>query len=430
MALHPGDQIELAIEKPAAGGRMLARHEGQVILVQGVIPGERVRARIGRVERQLAFADAVEVLTPSSDRCEAAVDLACGGCLYAHISYERQRALKAEVVHDAFGRLGRIEVASPAVAASPETGYRMRARLHVRGDRIGFYREGTHDLCDAAATRQLDDRAIDAAARAVEAFTATGLSLSVVELTENIAGSERVMHTIPAAGSDLSQQALDDALAAGGLTGCTGRSAAGITRTAGIPVVTDPLAVLTGGAARAGVLERHAESFFQANRYLLPALVRAVVEAIPGEGTVLDLYAGVGLFSVSLAASGRKHLTAVEGDRTSGKDLKRNAAAYAGDLQVVVASVEDYLLRRNPRAQTIVVDPPRTGMSREAIQSIVHVRAGRIVYVSCDPATMARDARRLLDGGYELQSLQAFDLFPNTPHVESLGVFVRRAAGA
>ena len=405
---------------------MLARHEGQVILVQGGIPGERVRARIGRVERQLAFADAVEVITPSPDRREAAVDLACGGCLYAHVGYERQRALKAEVVRDAFARLGRIEVALPAVAASPENAYRMRARLHVRGDRIGFYREGTHDLCDAAATGQLDNRAVDAAARAVSALTAAGSSLSAVELTENIAGSERVVHAIPAEGSDISERALDGALAAGELSGCTGRSAQGIMRTAGIPVVNDPLAVLTSGAAPAGALQRHAESFFQANRYLLPALVQAVMNAVPADGTVLDLYAGVGLFSVCLAASGRKPLTAVEGDRTSGKDLKRNAATYAGDLQVVVASVEDYLLRRHPRAETIVVDPPRTGMSREAMQSIVRIRAGRIIYVSCDPATMARDARRLLDGGYELKSLEAFDLFPNTPHVESLGVFVRR----
>jgi 23S rRNA (uracil1939-C5)-methyltransferase len=152
VAVNPGDQVELAIEKPAAGGRMLARHEGRVILVQGAIPGERVRARIGRVEKQLAFAETVDVIDPSADRREPAVDLACGGCLYAHIGYERQRALKAEVVRDAFARLGRIEVAAPVVAASPETAYRMRARLHVRGDRIGFYREGTHDLCDAAAT--------------------------------------------------------------------------------------------------------------------------------------------------------------------------------------------------------------------------------------------------------------------------------------
>jgi len=424
VALHAGDQIELAIEKPAAGGRMLARHERQVILVQGGIPGERVRARIGRVERQLAFADTIDVLEASADRRSPGVDPACGGCLYAHIQYERQRALKGEVVRDAFGRLGRIVVAAPAVAASPERGYRMRARLHVRGDRVGFYREGTHDLCDAAPTGQLADRAIESAARAVQSLTAAGSAVSAVELTENIAASERVLHVIPAENADLTLDALDAAAAAGGLTGCTGRSRGGEMRTAGIPVVSDPLSALTGGAAAQGTLERHAESFFQANRFLLPSLVDAVMRAVPADGAVLDLYAGVGLFSVCLAAAGRKRLSAVEGDRTSGKDLARNAAPY-GALRVSIDSVEEYLARHKPRAATVLVDPPRTGMSREAMRAIVAICADRVIYVSCDPATMARDARRLLDGGYDLASLQAFDLFPNTPHVESLGVFVR-----
>jgi 23S rRNA (uracil1939-C5)-methyltransferase len=421
--------VELAIEKPAAGGRMLARHEGQVVLVQGGIPGERVRARIGRVERQLAFAETVEVLEPSGDRRQSAMDPACGGCLYAHIDYDRQRLLKAELVRDAFRRLGRITIDLPAVAPSPERGYRMRARLHVRGDRIGFYREGTHELCDAAATGQMDDGALAAAARAVESLAAAHVRLSAVELTENIAADERVLHVLPAEGSVLSDRAVDDAMAAGGLTGCTGQSA-GVSRTSGVPVVTDPLSVLTGGAAVDGSLQRHVESFFQANRYLLPDLVKTVMAAIPPDGAVLDLYAGVGLFSVCLAACGRSRLTAIEGDRTSGRDLSRNAAAYPNALRVAVASVEDHLLKRRPKAATILVDPPRTGMSREALQAIIAVGATRIVYVSCDPATMARDARRLLDGGYELTSLEAFDLFPNTPHVETLGVFVRAAAKA
>jgi 23S rRNA (uracil1939-C5)-methyltransferase len=425
VSLNTGDQIDLAIEKPAAGGRMLARHEGQVILVQGGIPGERVRARVGRVERQLAFADTIDVLEASADRRSSDADLSCGGCLYAHIGYERQRALKSEVVGDAFKRLGRIEIEPPAVAASPERGYRMRARLHVRGDRVGFYREGTHELCDAAKTGQLDDRAIESATRAVQSLAAAGCPLSAVELTENIAATERVLHAIAAENADLTVAALNAALAAGGLTGCTGLSRGGEMRTSGIPVVSDPLPVLTGGTATEGALERHAESFFQANRFLLPGLVEAVTHAIPADGAVLDLYAGVGLFSVCLAASGRTRLSAVEGDRTSGKDLTRNAAAYAGALRVSVGSVEEYLARRKPRASTVLVDPPRTGMSREAMQAIVAIRAARVVYVSCDPATMARDARRLLYGGYDLASLQAFDLFPNTPHVESLGVFVR-----
>ena len=135
---------------------MLARHEGRVILVQGGSPAS-VRARIGQVE-QLAFAEAVDVIDPSADRREP-VDLACGGCLYAHIGYERQRALKGEVVRDAFARLGRIEVAAPGVAASPST-YRMRAGCTCAATASVSIARARHDLCDAAAaaTGQPRDR--------------------------------------------------------------------------------------------------------------------------------------------------------------------------------------------------------------------------------------------------------------------------------
>jgi len=168
---------------------------------------------------------------------------------------------------------------------------------------------------------------------------------------------------------------------------------------------------------------RGPESFFQANRYLIPALVTAVVGAVHLSGCVLDLYAGVGLFSIALAASGRTGITAVEGDRASGSDLRRNAAAFAGAVALELDSVEAALRRGRPPLETVIVDPPRTGISAEALTSLAALRATRIVYVSCDPATMARDARKLLDAGYSLDALQAFDLFPNTPHVECLGVF-------
>jgi tRNA/tmRNA/rRNA uracil-C5-methylase (TrmA/RlmC/RlmD family) len=139
---------------------------------------------------------------------------------------------------------------------------------------------------------------------------------------------------------------------------------------------------------------------------------------------VLDLYAGVGLFSVALAATGRSQITAVEGDRAGSADLVENAAQFPGAIEAVRDSVESYLTRtRSARARTIVVDPPRTGISRAAMGMVANHGADRIVYVSCDPATMARDARRLVDGGYVLDSMRAFDLFPNTPHVETLAVF-------
>jgi 23S rRNA (uracil1939-C5)-methyltransferase len=162
----------------------------------------------------------------------------------------------------------------------------------------------------------------------------------------------------------------------------------------------------------------------------VPDLVSAVMDATTADGPVLDLYAGVGLFSVALAASGRREIVAVEGDRMSGSDLERNArpAATGSALTTVLDSVERYLTSRRARPhrlETVIVDPPRTGISTEAMTPLLMLGAPRIVYVSCDPATMARDARRLLDGGYRLDSLQGFDLFPNTPHVESLGVFCR-----
>jgi 23S rRNA (uracil1939-C5)-methyltransferase len=426
MALQPGQQLELSVEKPAAGGRMIARHERQVVLVQGCIPGERVLARIQRVERQVAFAETIQVIEASSDRRESGVDLLCGGCLYAHIAYPRQPTLKGEVIQDAFTRLGRMPIAAVTVAPSHDRAYRMRARLHVGDGHVGFYREGTHDLCDARATGQLSEPAVTSAERAVASLLRADCAVTSVELTENIGGDERVLHVTPAAGASVTDVALDAALDAGGLTGCTARTAQGVLRTAGVPVVTDPLHVLTAGRAGAGSLQRHAESFFQANRFLLPQLVGHVIDAVPADGEVLDLYAGVGLFSVSLAASGRERITAVEGDRSSGSDLQRNAATRGAAVRVRIEGVEEYLTRRRgPPAAAVIVDPPRTGISRDAMAAVVGQKAGRVIYVSCDPATMARDARRLLDGGYRLTSLQAFDLFPNTPHVEALGVFDR-----
>ena len=132
---------------------MLARHDGQVVLVAGAIPGERVRARVERVSKQLAFAQTIDVLEASADRRIGAIDWTCGGSLYSHIAYDRQLALKSETVSDSFARIAKIQLpGSIPVMPSEEHGYRMRARLHVQQGRFGFFREGTHDLCDAAAT--------------------------------------------------------------------------------------------------------------------------------------------------------------------------------------------------------------------------------------------------------------------------------------
>lgn len=427
MSLHTGQEVEVVVEKPVAGGRMLARHQGQVLFVPGTIPGERVLVRVERVERDLAFGTPVQVVEPSSDRRVPAGDPHCGGCFYAHVSYPRQLQLKSALIGDAFGRLGHLPLTEPVrVAASPEIAYRMRARFHVEGARVGFYREGSRELCEARQTGHLSEAAIASVEAAADGARRAGGRLSTVVVAENIPADERVLHVEFAPDADRRQAALEQAVSAAGLAGCTASGPDGGLETVGRPAVSDLLATLTRGRARAGSIERQARSFFQANRFLLPDLVTTVLDAVPPERRVVDLYAGVGLFAISLVAVGHRHVTAVEGDVASGDDLTQNAASAPGHVRVVRSSVEDFVRRRRREADaTIIVDPPRTGISRAAMQAVVALAARRVVYVSCDPATMARDARRLIDGGYQLTSLEAFDLFPNTPHVEAVGVFDR-----
>jgi 23S rRNA (uracil1939-C5)-methyltransferase len=428
LSLFEGQQVELTIEKPAAGGRMIARHLGQVVLVRGAIPGERVLAWIERADKRMAYAVTREVVEPSPDRRPAAGDSLCGGALYAHVAYPRQLAIKSDVIRDAFGRLGRYPIDRPIdVAASPEEGYRMRARFHVQGARAGFYREGTHQLCDAAATNQVRRETIAAVERLAALFHRDAADILIsIAIAENIAGTERAAHLELAPRARVSDDLCQRAAAEAGLVGLSAQEeAAGEPWAIGNPVVTDTLAELTADRVSGGALRRHAASFFQGNRFLLPSLVLAVADLIPDSGEVIDLYAGVGVFSVALAALGRLEVIAVEGDRLSGADLRENARPHAPRLDARIMSVEAYLASRSRDrgSVTLIVDPPRTGLSKEAADSIVRVRPARIVYVSCDPPTLARDTRRLLDSGYRLDALRAFDFFPNTPHVESLAVF-------
>jgi 23S rRNA (uracil1939-C5)-methyltransferase len=418
-----GDVVPLSIEKPAAGGRMIARADRLVVLVAGAIPGERVRARIERMGKGVAYATVVDIDDVSPDRRAAEADPLCGGCLYAHIAYPRQRELKALVVADAFARLARLDLPGPVtVAASPEEGYRMRARLHVRDGAAGFFREGTHDICDPVATRQLLPATADAVDRIVGALGGGGLAgLSEIVVAENVEASERAVHlgVVPGA-PPVAAGSLDRIASVEDVTGVS--SAAG---TRGDVHVTDSI-VFDGGAV--APLRRHVLAFFQGNRYLLNALAAHVVGLIPTNARAIDLYAGVGLFSVSAAAARGAQVTAVEGDAVAAADLAINAASAGGALVAIHRSVEEFVAAsgtQRPGRSTVIVDPPRTGMSRAALDGICRMHAPRIVYVSCDVATLARDARRIVDSGYTLGAVSAFDLFPNTPHVETVAVFER-----
>lgn len=415
--MTPGDVLPLTIEKPAAGGRMIARVDGRIVLVSGAIPGEQVRARIERVSKSVVYAETVGVDSRSPDRRDVAGDPLCGGCLYAHIAYPRQLDVKRAVIVDAFTRIGRLELpAAVAVAASPEEGCRMRARLHVRGGRLGFFREGTHDICDARPTQHLLPASCDVLDRFTSAIRSRGIeSIREIELAENVDASDRVIALD--ADAPLDSGVIDWIGAIDGLTG----AAAG-SHVHGSPYVVDRLTV--GG--RDIALRRHVRAFFQGNRHLLGDLVAHVVMQVRADGAAVDLYAGVGLFSIAAAAARGVAVTAVEGDRIAAADLDVNARAPGGAVTAVHDAVEHFVQRaRSVQPSTVIVDPPRTGMSREALDGAIGLGARRIVYVSCDVATLARDARRLVDAGYAIVRAGAFDLFPNTPHVETVVVFDR-----
>jgi 23S rRNA (uracil1939-C5)-methyltransferase len=198
-----------------------------------------------------------------------------------------------------------------------------------------------------------------------------------------------------------------------------------LTVSYGSPFVTERIPI----ADDVVELTHHVQSFFQGNRYLLPQLVSRVVQQVP-DGAVIDLYAGVGLFAMSLATQNRRSIVAVEGDRSSARDLEANAAAHGGTIRVEQVSVESYLRTRAvKRPETIVLDPPRTGLSPEALSGVLALSPSRVVYVSCDVATLARDVKKFIEAGYRLDHIEAFDLFPNTAHIETLVVLSTSRSG-
>lgn len=404
---------------------MLARHDGVVVLVAGAIAGERVRARIEKRTASLILAEVVDVVDASPSRRNPTCDRRCGGMDYAHVEYAAQLQFKRDVMADAFRRIGKMDVPPDLhVEASPEEGYRLRARLHVVDRRVGFFREGTHVLCDAVATRQMSASCVAAVDGLVAQLEARLSDVSEMVIAENVSGAERVAHLVlrDDAGPWREANALSQ-----GLTGVTALRRGRFECVAGEAMVSDTAAQLFFDASPVAAdttWRRHAASFFQGNRYLTGSLVRHVLESADGD-RVADLYAGVGLFAVALAAQGAR-VVAVEGDSVSGRDLTENARPFSETLEVVHGSVEDVTRTiRRGAVSTVVCDPPRTGLSPQALSNILALDAPCLVYVSCDPATLARDAAKAIAGGYRLLSLRGFDLFPNTSHIESVAVFVR-----
>ena len=406
--------LALQIERPAVGGRMIARHDGAVVLVAGAIPGEQVMARVERVQRRTVWARVTEVVEASPDRVAVEPALACGGHVLAHMTAARQRAIKSEMLADAFRRIGRLGLPPTPVAESPADAYRTRARVHVRGERWGFFEEGSHTLCDVPGSRQMSAQSADVIGRLCAALARRGAGTSAeIEWAETANGGHRAAHITL-------DRADGKAMAALGLVeGLDAATWSAADRDKEHQLWGDGHLVDRVSVAGHDVLVlHHARSFFQGNRFLLQPLLDDVMGRLTGS-RLLDLYAGVGLFSVAAAAAG-KTVVAVEGADTAADDLRRNAAAHPG-LSYRHAAVEDERdVATAAHADTVIVDPPRTGLSAEVSRALGAGGVPRLVYVSCDPATLARDVRVLVDAGYTMSDVRAFDLFPRTGHVETV----------
>ena len=429
----------LNIEKLIYGGDGLARTptgaEGRsmAVFVPFVLPGEHVEAEIAPGKAGFARGSVSQLVERSSERVEAACPYfqQCGGCQYQHISYERQLEYKAGILRETLQRIAKIELkAEINLHPSPPWNYRNRTRLQVRTApefALGYHRFGSHEFLpvrECPISSPLINRLV---ARLIE-LQGSGCPAGIeeVELFAD-AGDERLL-VWAFCGRDADREALlrwaetvrREVPAIAGMTFFPSRRRSEEEE----PSDLKPLA--QSGAAEIIYRVRNAEyrvragAFFQVNRYLIDELVSTVTANARGE-VALDLYAGVGLFSVALARSFH-HIFAVEASQTSFGDLVHNSPA---NVKAVRARTEDYLRSARKRPDLVVLDPPRSGVGKFVTRLLVQLGAPSVRYVSCDPATLARDLSPLLAAGYRIEEAHLFDLFPQTFHIESVMLLAR-----
>jgi 23S rRNA (uracil1939-C5)-methyltransferase len=460
----------LSIEKLIYGGDGLARTpagadgRSMAVFVPFVLPGERVEAEIRQEKAGFARASVTQLIEASPDRVEARCPYfqQCGGCHYQHIPYERQLEFKAEILRETLQRIAKIELKSQIhLHASAPGNYRNRTRLQVQtapefppetgktgrsgdpGFALGYFRFGSHEFLpvrECPISSPLINRMM---ARLLEL---RGLNCPAIEEMELFADAadERLLAWAfcgrEADKGDLLRwaEALQRELPEiSGVTFFSSRHRSSRRRSSERSVEdetpTDPKTLAQSGAKSIRYRTKDHEyqvsagAFFQVNRYLVDELVSVVTGNARGE-VALDLYAGVGLFSAVLARSFH-HIFGVEASQTSHADLVHNVPA---NVKAVGARTEDFLRRDYPRSRPvrrrpdfIVMDPPRTGAGKAVMRSLVELGAPVIRYVSCDPATLARDLAPLLAAGYHIEEAHLFDLFPETFHIESVMLLTR-----
>ena len=379
------EHLEVDIERILPGGMGLAHAGGKTVFVSLAAPGDRVRVAIERRQGDILFASIKEIVTPSPVRVEPPCPYfgRCGGCDFQQLTYEAQLAAKAEMIRDCLHRIARLEnIPDFVVAASPNNWrYRMRATWQIDQEeqRIGYYERGSRRVCDvvdcAVLQPELQEKLEQVRATEWQQFPHGLKHLDVVAGEDGVSFAPQFdgFHT-----NELSLTIRDE------------------------------------------VYNYNAEAFFQINPSLLEPLIDFALGDASGE-TVLDLYCGAGLFTLPLSRR-FKSVIGVEANPAAARFARRNLQrAGLSNARVITATVTDWF-RNTGRDQVdlILLDPPRTGAESAVIKGIMDLQPGQISYVSCDPATLARDLKKLLAAGYTINSIRGFDLFPQTHHVETV----------
>lgn len=439
--LRKGVELELAFTDLLANGQGVGRVDGVVVFCFGPIPGELARVRISEVKARYAVADLIEVLreSPSRARPFCPVFGACGGCQLQQLRYPAQLEWKRSVVQEALRRIGGLDDAevNETIGMTEPRAYRNKMALVVdhRGDSpaLGFYRQRTHDVvpidgCPIVTPKLNDDLAALHALRAEEPV-ATMLRDARHLIARSADSSGASILTVTTAHRSESARRAAEIL----LRGLPGL--AGVTNSFDLPsanAIAGRQHRSLGGAAEieeaiGGVRYRFsAASFFQVNVEMVARIFAYLEPHVKTPGRIVDLYCGVGTFALFFAKHGW-HVIGVEENAVAiaeaTANARRNGLAQRARFQA--AKVERLCATPELRdalneADVCFLDPPRKGCDGATLDAIAQARVRAIWYLSCDPATLARDSKFLVAKGYRLGTVQPFDMFPQTGHVEAL----------
>jgi 23S rRNA (uracil1939-C5)-methyltransferase len=445
-----GAELDLVVDSFANGGNGIARHEGYVLFVQGGIPGDRLRARVTKAKRDYGEARAIELIEPSPDRIEPRA--AHPGASWQVLPYERQLAEKERQVRDALERIGRFESppVEPIVPAVEPWRYRNKVEYSFGSDSgaeppvlaLGFHRPGRWNEIDDVTDDILASERVDAVRERVKDWCrAEGLSAYDRRMNDGFLRnlvvregrrSGMVQARIVTSEGDFRADELAEAAGADGFlwtrsSGVAETTRDGITRViSGAKEIEERIDVLGDGLR----FRISPEAFFQTNTEMAERLYGSAVElaGLTGSEKVFDLFSGIGTIALAMATRAgevvgvelveRAVADAIENAKLNGID---NARFFAGDVRTAMRP----LVEEAGKPDVVVVDPPRAGLSAKIVRRLLETEAQRVVYVSCNPTTLAPNARQIADAGYELKTVRPVDMFPQTPHIECVALLER-----